>query len=96
MSPQAKAFETEMDEWARHLSSRIVGMDNPLAYKEASLKDRVMVRDWRGVRHYRLYGDAGGLYVRTGKRGQSKKYLGGCKIIYFDGNPCAFEFRLKD
>jgi len=43
-------------------------------------------------RHLRLHRDGRGFFVRVGRRGAGKAYLGRCKVTYFDGKPELFQF----
>lgn len=46
-----------------------------------------------GSRHHlKLHKDRGGYYVRTGRRGSCKEYLGRCKVTYFDGKADLFSY----
>ena len=45
-----------------------------------------------GRSHLRLHRDRGGFFVRMGRRGSSKHYLGRCKITYLDGVATLFQF----
>lgn len=45
-----------------------------------------------GRRHLKLHKDGNGYFVRCGRRGSSRQYLGRCKVTYFDGEPTLFSF----
>lgn len=47
-----------------------------------------------GRSHLRLHRDKDGYFVRCGRRGSLKQYLGRCKITYIDGKPELFAFTL--
>jgi hypothetical protein len=57
----------------------------------------IMVQPWyrRNARHYVPRKDAGGWYVRTGKRGQIKEYLAAtAEVTLWDGKPSLTVFRI--
>lgn len=60
----------------------------------ASHRPQVMIdKDSRwGRSHLRLHKDGRGFFVRAGRRGSSKQYLGKCKITFFDGEPTLLAF----
>lgn len=49
-----------------------------------------------GRSHLRLHRDGQGYFVRCGRRGSLKQYLGRCKVTYFDGEPSLFAYTLAD
>lgn len=49
-----------------------------------------------GRSHLRLRRDKDGYFVRCGRRGSMKQYLGRCKVTYIDGKPELFAFTLAD
>jgi hypothetical protein len=49
-----------------------------------------------GRHHLRLHHDRQGYFVRSGRRGSCKRYLGRCKVTYFDGEPTLFAYTLAD
>lgn len=49
-----------------------------------------------GRRHLKLHKDRNGYFVRVGRRGSSKQYLGRCKVTYFDGEPTLFQYTSAD
>ncbi len=63
-----------------------------------ALSSRVMLdsASRSGRSHLRLHSDRGGHFVRIGRRGSCKQYLGRCKVTYFDGEPTLFQFTLAD
>lgn len=81
------------------LGWKTVELTDPIAsdHLEATIAERlpsVMIdKDSRwGRSHLRLHRDRGGFFVRMGRRGSSKHYLGRCKITYFDGEATLFQF----
>lgn len=50
----------------------------------------------RGNMHYRLRRDAEGRwYIRYGKRGACSARLASCQVVFFDGEPSLFQYRLS-
>lgn len=50
-------------------------------------------RDSRvGRHHLKLRRDGGGHFVLVGRKGRDKRYLGRCKVTYFDGEATLFAF----
>lgn len=49
-----------------------------------------------GRSHLKLRMDKGGYFVRVGRRGSCKQYLGRCKITFFDGKPTLLQFTFAD
>lgn len=49
-----------------------------------------------GRHHLKLHRDKKGYFVRCGRRGSMKQYLGRCKVTYIDGKPELFAFTLAD
>jgi hypothetical protein len=49
-----------------------------------------------GRRHLRIHKDGAGYFVRCGRRGSMKQYLGRCKVTYLDGEPTLFAFTRAD
>jgi hypothetical protein len=80
------------------ITERYVGLDHPLVdVVLVGLRGKVMLhrydRRGRGGAHYKAHRDAGGWYIRRGKRGQVKVYLRECQITYVDGEPILYQFR---
>jgi hypothetical protein len=50
----------------------------------------------RGRRHLKLHRDQTGYFVRTGRRGANKQYLGQCKVTWIDGSPTLFAYTLAE
>ena len=76
-------------------------LTDALVEKHLAFSTHVMVhksdRIGRG-HHYRLRRDQGGWYIRIAKRGQVKRYIGGCEITWIVTNGIAndplYQFRL--
>lgn len=49
-----------------------------------------------GRSHLRLYRDSKGYFVRCGRRGSLKQYLGRCNVTYLGGEPTLFAFTTAD
>lgn len=84
------------------LGWRTVGLDDPHVVDHLTheltrcYRPTVMLDSehrW-GRSHLRLHKDRGGYFVRVGKRGANKEYLGKCKLTLFDGVPTLFSFTL--
>lgn len=85
------------------LGWRTLALDHPLigahlATELAQWRPTVMLDKasrW-GRSHLRLHWDAKGYFVRVGRRGANKQYLGRCNVTYLDGSPTLFAFTLAD
>lgn len=93
--------EAALDAVAEHVRWRDVEISHPLVEKYLAMADTMFGRPvllrkedrvGRG-HHYQPHHDEGGWYIRMAKRGQIKRYLTGCRIIYVDGDPSVFEFK---
>lgn len=78
-----KTVELTDTDVAAHLSETV-----------AALRGTVMLaNECRfGRKHLRLRKDGKGYFVTVGSRGHDKRYLGRCKVTYFDGIATLFQF----
>ena len=83
---------------------RTVGLEHPLVAAHLadarSFLPSIMLHDsacrTKRNRHYKLYRDTDGWYIRVGKRGSERANLIACEITYYQGKPLLFQFKTEE